>query len=315
MSLVPYAGMLAPRAASGFIRYRKRARTVSPYIGMAARAARPTARVAARLIQRAWRRRKTKTSKRRRRMVPQAKATGQSRQDAKQPNANNVNCRTLQGKFLPNAPPQLLGDDFNVREKEHVYYSGYKICRIFENRGVNPNLHIFTVNYVIVQLRRGVIGDRDGGVPNVSEIIGDMKENFFRSSLNSSKRTEDFVDAPVAGASGNWDMTYDCNAMNPNKSYSIILRKKFTLYPRCAVNQTVQDRLNQNFKRIEFYMPVKKRMTFQNRSIQLPNTPFFELWWTNTRGPEEWSGLGDAVGNNTEVKTYSHHMVYFRNTK
>lgn len=261
----------------------------------------------ARVIQRAWKRRRSKRT-RRSRMQSSAEGGGKASESIKNAVARSVFLRVIDGEWLPNARAPIQPNDFNVRDKANVYYSGYKICRVFENRGPEYQ-DIYTVNYAIIQYNRGI---KSGTLPdpeNFDTIKPILKENFFRQNLEVSTRTADFQDAPIAGTAL-WDMTYDCRPMNPNKNYKIIMRKKFTLYPRAAGGGERGQRLNQNFKRLEFWLPIKKKMGFQDRAAELCNTPFAEIWWTNTRSPDDWPTT--TPGLNEDVQTYAHHKLYFR---
>lgn len=260
------------------------------------------------VIRRAGRKYLNKKKTRRSRMQSSALGSGKATENIKQNQVRDVNLRTLDLAFLPNPAPATNPADFNVREKATCYYSGYKICRVFENRGTSFG-SIFTVNYAIIQFNRGFISEYESGnEPTETATLEEVKKNFFRNNLDKTTRTENFQDASTGGSSL-WDMTYDCRPMNPNKNYKIIFRKKFTLYPRAASGGERQ-RLNHSFKRIEMYLPVKKRMGFQDRFSNLCNTPFAEIWWTNSRSPADWPGT--AQGNNVDVKTFRHHKLYYR---
>lgn len=260
---------------------------------------------AARKIQRAFR--KAKKS-RRARMQPSARASGKAVEQAKMVSSDNVRLRTLTGNYMPNPQPSSDAGDFNVRERSSCYYSGYKVCRVFENRGTAFE-DVYTVNYCIVQMNRGFVGDVGaGGEKSEAEVLTDMRENFFRNNLETNTKVQDFQNAATVGTTL-WDMTYDCRPMNPNKGYKIIFRKKFTLYPR-AISGGERGVLRHNFKKFEFYMPIKKRMQFQTKNSSICNTPFFEVYWYNTRSPEDWPSSNP--GSITDVKTYTHHKLYFR---
>lgn len=307
-ALVPYV----PGAVSAFRTYKRR-RVITPVARVAAHWAYHNSGTAARAIQRAWRRRRRPMKRRRpavrKRTQPAAKRTAKQVEEVISSAYDDVRLRSLNGDFLP--APQAPQDpaDFNVRERANVYYSGFKICRIFENRGTGGD-NIYTVNYCIVQWNPGEVSDETAS-PAASTVIGNAKRNFFRNSEATTGNTKNFVDAPISGSTV-WDIHYDCAPMNPRKGYKILLRKKFTLYPRYVetAGDRNQNRLNQNFKRIEMYIPIKKRLQFQSRNSPQPNAFFFELWWTNTRSPEDWPGTNP--GADVFVKTLSQHKVYFR---
>ena len=250
----------------------------------------------------------------RKRMQPSVKSTGKQTQPPKQPQYTNINLRIMGGAFMPNAPPPLDADDFNARDQAHVKYSGYKVCRIFENLG-NQFADIWEINYAMLQFNPGFLDtlptSPGTGLLPEQTVIDSIKEAFFRDSVNATTRVADFVDAPTSNATI-WDATYNCNSMNPNKNYRIIFRKKFTLYPRQTVNGDIEN-ARSNFRKFEFYMPVKKTMVFRNRRSTLPTTPFFEIWWSNTRSPSDWPSTNP--GANTDARTLSHHFLYFRDHK
>ena len=309
-ALVPYV----PGAVSAFGAYKRR-RVITPIARYATHWAYHNSGTAARAIQRAWRRRKRMRPMKRKMRKPVRKRTQPSvKRTAKQSEqvisniSTDVNLRHLEGAFLP--APQAPQDpsDFNVRDKASIYYSGFKICRWFENRQTTASA-IYTVNYAIIQVDPGRISDETVS-PTANDVLESCKRNFFVDSQVPTGNTKNFTNANVSGTTL-WDIHYDCAPMNPRKGYRILLRKKFTLYPRWANTGAECDgRLNQNFKRIEMYIPIKKRLQFQSRNSPQPNAFFFEIWWTNTRSPDDWPGTNP--GANVDVKTLSQHKVYFR---
>lgn len=301
-ALVPYGA----RGAVAIYNNRKRARyaysaarTVYRHRNKIRKVYR-TGRSAARSIQRVWRK------SRRARMAKGVKSTGKSTQGVLQQTATPVVLKQLFTSQMPDAPPAITAADFNVRERATVKYSGYKICRMFENRGGGIG-DIYAVNYVMIQWKNNALYDSDGGLLTLSEIRDSIRRDFFRDTETVEVRTKNFTNS--ASSAQLWDPVYNCAPMNPNKQYNIIFRKKFTLYPRQATNNNVQD-AHRNFKKFEFYMPIKKMVQFKSRTAAENQTPFMEIFWYNTRSPGDWPASGqNAV---TDVQTFAHHTLYYR---
>lgn len=288
-SLVRYG---AP-AALKIYRSRKRARAV--YAGAKyVYKHRKKVKWAARKIQRAWKGRQ-------RRMVGGAPGTAMSTQGPPVTAMTNVRLRTLYYQNMPDAPTKSNPNDINVRDKTRVMYSGYKICRIFENRGAAPQ-HIYVVNWAIIQWRR------DSYPPLGSDVTDVVRNQFFRDVSDTTDRFSDFNDAPLTGA-GIWEPKYTCNPMNPSKPYRIVMRKKFTLHPRIE-GSGFQNGTWQNFKKLDFYLKVGKEMTFENNTADLTTTPMAEIWWSDCRSPLDYPASGP--GNDQNMRTLSHHHLYFR---
>lgn len=219
--------------------------------------------------------------------------------------------RTLCFEFLPN--PVIAPDvgDYNVRDKSRVYYSGYRICREFDNQGLDVSRH-YEVNYAIIQWKKGFIRtlvDPDGpgggdGLPTKEKISDTLRKDFFRENGQSNDRVSDFVDGSIGAQL--WEMKYNCNSMNPNKNYKIILRKKFRLTPR---DEGRRSTLFLSRKTIRMWLPVKRRLNFQKRSDKIPDAPFMEIWWYNTVSPNDYP---TAPANVTNLRTWRKHHLYFR---
>jgi hypothetical protein len=296
-ALIPYAGRYAAKRSIGALammgRRRKIPRTFYRVAGYGAR-------MALRAGARRWKKRRgAKKTTRRARMAPNIKSAGKSVQPPNQPFYQNIKLRTLYSSPMPEAPPPTQANDFNVRERSTVTYKGYKICRQFENRGSGPAA-IYEVNYAMIQFKNNIT---EGLTPLQIEAL--IRDKFFRETVSNTERSADFINASTSAQV--WDATYNCNPMNPNKQYNIIFRKKFTLGPRKSnVNES---RTFENFKKFDFYMPVKKRVQFAKRDSTANQTPFYEIWWYNSRGPADYPAT-DSQGVEV-MKTLSHHFLYY----
>lgn len=271
-------------------------------------AASPQGRRAGRKIYRAFQRYRANRGKRAR-MEDDAPGSGKAVE------SNDLTTtfalRTMTFEFLPN--PVIAPDvgDYNVRDKSRVWYSGYKICREFENRSTSSD-GVYEVHYAIIQWKTGFIStlDSSGGLPTSAAVADALKSDFFRENGFASDRVSDFSDGSVGAQL--WEMKYNCNSMNPNKNYKIITHKRFRVLPRDLATSTnsISNTLYQNRKKLQFYMRVKKRMNFKNRADQLPDAPFMEIWWYNTVSPLDWPASNAAAVQ--DITTYRKHHCYFR---
>jgi len=278
-------------------RYSRAARPVSPYLSAASTAwqfRKPVgglAKFAGKRIWRAYKGYKTRKSKRAR-MAPGAPSVSKSTQDLTTSQQINVGIETLYKDTLIAPSQPTSQNEYNVRDKAIVFYNGFKICRVFENTGAQW----IEVHYAIVQWRKDTYEATTDG----------MKEGFFRdtSIINANNsRTSDFED--VIGARL-YNHKYSCLPMNPNKKYRIITHRRFTLMPR-----RVDAGGMRHVKKLNFYMPVKKRMNFQTRDAIQPDTPFDEVWWYTTNTQTDWNAIANPQ-NYQQIRTWNTNRLYFK---
>lgn len=240
-------------------------------------------------IWRAWSNRKAKRA----RMAPSAPSVCKSVQDVPGTQPVNMTIETLY-RDLVIAPSQpSSANEYNVRDKAVVYYKGFHICRMFVNNNASVWLE---VHYAIVQWRKDAYDPS-----NVN-----LKEDFFRDTsavAGGNKRTSDFED--VVGTRL-FDFKYSCLKMNPNKKYRIITHKRFILSPR---QTTSGDR--KYARKIDMYLPVKKRMNFATRDAIQPDAPFEEIYWYTARSAVDWDTIANP-GGFAQVETYNVNRVYFK---
>jgi hypothetical protein len=246
------------------------------------------AKAAGKKIWRAW-----KNRQKRRRMAPTAPSVGKSVQDLTSTLETNVTIETLYKDTLIAPSQPTSSNEYNVRDKAIVYYSGFKICRVFEL--IATQLWV-EVHYAIIQWRKD----------SYQTDTTDMKVGFFRDTsavTSGESRTSDFDD--VIGAR-TYNHKYACLPMNPNKKYRIITHKRFLLCPRQATAGGMR-----HCKKIQMWVPVKKRMNFATRDAIQPDTPFDEVWWYTTRTQTDWNAINNPQDFD-QLKTWNTNRVYFK---
>lgn len=244
--------------------------------------------------KRIWRAYKTYRKSKRARMGPSAPSTCKSTQDLTSTLQINVSIETLYKDTLiaPSQPTSL--NEYNVRDKAIVYYNGFKICRVFENTSTSLWMEL---HYAIIQWRKDSY---------TNTVDANMKEGFFRdtSAVSSgNSRTSDFDD--VVGPR-TYNHKYSCLPMNPNKKYRIITHKKYILMPRRVDNPGMR-----HVKKINMWLPVKKRMNFATRDATQPDSPFDEVWWYTCPTQTDWNAIANPQ-NFDQVKTWNTNRLYFK---
>lgn len=310
MSLVPVARTVA-QVSPTFSRYRSRVglNPAQTYY-VASRLADVSTTAARNIIRKTFRRYKAKMS---RRSMPkfqrQAPARGKQTTNSGDGAGTLLAYRKLYAFYMPNPAAPVQPKDFNVRERAHVYYSGYKICRTFENIGTTK-LDVFTCTYMIIQMApRALFNIADTDAPTTAQVQDFLRKDFFRdTSLNTSSMASEFVDAPTSG-NVIWQMKYNCNPINPNKQFSIVYKKKFMLYPgNSAENDYELQRAS--YKKIEFYLPIKRRVQFRDKDAGAPVQPFLEVFWYHGRTSNNHPA--NNQGAVTDLETHAQHTLYYR---
>lgn len=262
---------------------------------------------AARVVRKTVRRRRRKPMKAR--TQPNAQASGKQTQDLPDSGLGTfIPYGTLRQERVLDAPPSFDGS-FNSRDKAHVYYSGYKLCRIFENITQGDDSAAIEVHYALVQFSKQAYAhfldaanvDNNGSVTD-AELRNQFRQNFFRATNNVQTRAGPFNDY---GANSIWRQDMNCLPMNPANGYKIIFHKKRVLFPRNLNNSS-----RKYYWKFDKFIPVKKRIEFRNRSDGPSLTPFYEIYWCNTLTP---AGLPtNNVNQGGRVRTVKTHKLYFR---
>lgn len=313
MSLVP-VGRTVAQVSPVFTRYRSRVglNPAQTYY-VASRLADRGVTAAKNIIRRTVRRYRAKSMSARRSMPKfqrPAPARGKQVSSSGDGAGTLIAYRNLTVFYMPNPSAPVQAKDFNVRERAHVYYAGYKVCRTFENVGANQN-DVFQCTYMIIQMTpRALFNIAETDAPLTSQIEDLLRKDFFRdTSLNTSSMASEFTDAPVTG-NVIWQMKYNCNPINPNKQFSIVYKRKFVLHPNNAPPYDGYDRNRYSYKKFEFYLPIKKRQQFRDKDAGAPVAPFLEVFWYHGRTSNNHPASDQ--GAVTDIETHAQHTLYYR---
>lgn len=243
--------------------------------------------MAARAIQYGWRNRKRikraakavyrmgkrrRTAKWGRRTMPNAKARAQAKQDIiPVATQEQFPMGSLQIKSLP---WPTFGDGLRQRERNMIRFKGVKICRYFEyfrDLGGADDIGPIELHWALVQFKDPVLLTTD--LQNLND--------FFRSHESDTTRSQNF---PTYGSSSGWDMTMNCQPINPEK-YRIITHRRYLLEPRnntTGVSGIYGKNRTPHFVKIEKYFKFNKVMNFRNQSDGVPDNNIVEVYWYNT---------------------------------
>ena len=220
---------------------------------------------------------------------------------------NSVNLGVLEWELMPEPQANADARNFNVRDNANCFYKGYRICRLFECETQTSPIE---VHYAVIQFGPQVY---ERFTEDTSGFATEFKQKFFRDYSDQSDRAVDFNDYPATGATL-WDMRKNCAAMNPNRGYRIIFHKKRILHPRIAIDNRTGadvpvDGGRRYFWKIDKWLKIGKRHTFENRSTTRSNTPFMEVFWTNTVFGQDMPSSNP--GSVEAARTYRYHTLYF----
>lgn len=224
--------------------------------------------------------------------MPSAPKRAKTFHDPADTGVASLNMRTLYQFALPN-PNTSTSNEYNARDSASVYYSGYKICRYFENIG-NGIGEKYEVHYAIAQLR------------NLDDLGSSWREAFFRDNSSSTTRTSDFINASTT-STVLWDAKYNCLPLNTeHPELKIIKHKKKVLMPKLT------DQINKNTWKVEFWLPIKRNMVFNSRGNVYPTHPFVEMYWYQSTTPLDWAAANPGPGNVQNIQTWNVNRLYFR---
>lgn len=148
-----------------------------------------------------------------------------------------------------------VSDVSNVnRHPDLIHLSGIKTCYNFVNQTNIP----VEVHFAICQSKAKLLSGQQ-----------DLTEDFFRDNSGNSQDHLNF------DFTTDWDIRYQCNAINPDK-WNIITHTKRILWPKSSDTATGQ---GQYFWRHEKYYNLQKRIRFDNISTVLNTEPFIVLVW------------------------------------
>lgn len=224
--------------------------------------------------------------------MPSAPKHSKTSHDPTDTATQTLNMRTLYQNALPN-PRTSASNEYNARDKASVWYSGYKICRFFENIG-NGIGDKYEIHYVIAQLR------------NLDDLGSSWREKFFRDHSSNDARASSFNNASTT-ATVLWDSKYNCLPLNTeHPELKIIKHYKKVVLPKLT------DTIGKNMWKLEFYLPIKRNMVFNERDTVYPTHPFVELYWYQTISALDWTAKNPGPGNTADILTWDATRLYFR---
>lgn len=193
-----------------------------------------------------------------------------------------------------------------ARASENIYVAGIKIDELFVSQLNRPVM----LHWAIIQ------GKRPGLAPN------NVYEEFFRDDYNPGEKGRDFVDTLTS-----WEPYMDFYKINPD-TFNIITHQKFYLDPyntneQTNVNKTVEiegtswraessEFYNQNsktgrwHKRISKYIPIKKRMHFEGGEFVTPTFPIYLVNWMTCFQAEDVDSMSNVgvVHHTLKINVY-----------
>lgn len=163
-----------------------------------------------------------------------------------------------------NFPP--YGSAINGRDTQIIYVHGLDICFTFHNSDVNNNQNVIEPHFALIQLK-----NQD------SLEDGTIYRDFFRDfDAGSVDRGLDFQNLAINNA---WDSRYLCNPINSQK-FNVIFHKKFWLGSDHNISSSFSMEQSRWMKKVELYVPIKKRFTFDDTADNHPVNPLlFVIWW------------------------------------
>lgn len=299
----------------------------NPYVGYGIKVARfayanrGRAKMAARVLQRTYRRyrrsgrrgRKTYSS----RAAPSKKANSPSYHtpwdtSSVATGGNPINLQTLnlfEVQMPPVATSSASGNPIlavnRITGKGRYKLNSIKICRTIWYNGdyteAGFDVGRVTVNWALIQLKVSQADLTRGG----STVRQAIEQGFFRDNEGTTERSKDFV---AAGPTSDWDHGYTCAPMNPDSSFRIISRQRHELVPFLDSTQAGPARSS-----VTIHKYIKLRKTVANGSVAVGNqieNPFYELIWYTTTTPRTFP-YGSVV-TNPHVRTFGTNRIYFR---
>lgn len=224
--------------------------------------------------------------------MPSAPKRSKTYHDQTDAGVMSLNMRTLYQNALPN-PRTSSGNLYNARDSASVYYSGYRICRFFENIGSGIG-DKYEIHYAIAQLR------------NLDDIGASWREKLFRDNYGTTSRSSDFVNASTT-STVLWDSKYNCLPLNTeHPELKIIKHFKKVVLPKNS------ETIGKNMWKLEFWLPIKRNMVFPERDNVYPTHPFVELYWYQTISGLDWAAKNPGPGLVEHIQTWDASRLYFR---
>lgn len=162
-----------------------------------------------------------------------------------------LDSRTLYQQEITDIPKDLGNNDIDSRQREQVFLQGFKVMMSVENTTTKP-VHF---NVAVVMNRR----DPDGNIGTTDFFKGSGLDRGinFSNALNSN----DFRSRPL----------------NPDK-FAILTHKRFTLSNPQQATPVYEAGDKPSFTSIDFYMPVKRIITY-NGDTGAANNRIWLVYW------------------------------------
>ena len=237
---------------------------------------------AARMIGRAWKRRKVAAN------IMKRVGEMRSRDTAKTHTAedslnDNLETRQLYQENLLNIERAVSTNNIDQRQRDIVNVAGIKLCFMVRNNTTNPLLF----SYAVIQ-------------PKVGQPFEDNAPDFFRGTGNT--RSFDF--------NGNYNtLDYYCRPINSDK-FNILMHKKLKVPPKSqSVSQLYNPNSGLNLKLRRHYLKINRQFRYQTNSALLVTPTIYFVYWADVPMQEQ-----NATA--TPAFTFQRRFVtYFREPK
>lgn len=227
------------------------------------------------------------------RAEPSSKSTGDVHTVLYPPDQSAVallRCKTL--KYIEaTAIPHTAS--LRCRLTDAIYLKGLEICLLLEN----PNdLGPICFKYALVQNKQDCVVDQT-----------EMMEGFFRDNLNSASnpnsKSADFVEYTGADT---WEYKHIAWPLNPDK-FHIITHGKKKLTNNNIYNKSS---IAAHTKLIDMYIPIKRKLVYDNTSTLNPKNQFyFLMWWMPYKNYEYTVGVAKNLEYRIRIKSFYKSLV------
>lgn len=180
--------------------------------------------------------------------------------------SNNMSTRTLYYGELTDIP-RGSNNEINYRQRDQIYFSGAKVC-VELQASSNGTAPIF-FNMAVVYDKRT---NDDVTVPTL--------EDFFRGN-GSGSRAQDFDPTNLAG------MQFHCLPLNTDR-FTVLKHKRLLLNGNSGGN----NQRGTNYKFMQFYCPVKKRIAYEDGQCQ---SKIHLLYWCAKFNTNSAAGIEPTV--------------------
>lgn len=183
-----------------------------------------------------------------------------------------------------------LGTGIGGRLSSQINLRGIKVCEEFYNDNDFP----IEVHFAIVQLKHKAAGDD----------LGEIETSFFRDTTSDIKRSRNF---PTGGV-GSDLKAVKCLPLNPDK-FHIITHTKRTLgsvkvVDSSAGNQSVLLKESGFHWKHDRYYKINRTVAFDEIDQQLPERPFYCLYWWAPVDPAFYDNGNSLVRHNFMRQIY-----------